>query len=339
MRPKSTSTFSRLNAPGKSAIRTALAILGGLAAASLAVACLSRPGLPPPNARLGSINPSDPPPIVVEPAKPPIDRACATKYPILLVHGISWRDDYPIPYWGSVPETLVARGARVYLANHDAWGSIEANAGKLVKRIEEIRAETGAQKVDVIAHSKGGLETRYLISTLKRADLVASLTTINTPHRGSSTASFFLDEAPLLNDYTAYIMDFSSIFVLGDITPDAEAAVRQLTPKYMAGFNDRNPDDPRVYYQSWTSVISESYGALPYVVFNKILVKKEGPNDGFVSVESAKWGRFRGVIGADTGMLISHSDVHGLVLFPQANKFDAPAFYVGLVKELKDSGY
>lgn len=57
----------------------------------------------------------------------------------------------------------------------------------------EVLKETGASKVNVIAHSKGGLDTRYAISRLGMSQYVASLTTINTPHRGCEFADYLLD--------------------------------------------------------------------------------------------------------------------------------------------------
>ncbi len=264
--------------------------------------------------------------------------SCATRYPILLVHGLSWRDDGLISYWGTVPEALTERGARVYLAKHDAWGSIEGNSEKIAERVDAILAETGAGKVNVIAHSKGGIETRYLISALGRGGQVASLSTVGTPHRGTAIARFFLEDAPVVNDATGKAVDFLAQFIGGDSAPAAKKAIAQLTPEAMAAFNASNPDDSRVLYQSWTSELHDDYGVGVYVLLYRALRDMEGRNDGFVPVESAKWGKFRGVIGEEDELPISHSDVHGLVIYRAANRFDAPAFYVKLVEELKARG-
>ena len=55
---------------------------------------------------------------------------------------------------------------------------------------EQIRRWT-SEPVNLIAHSMGGLDARYLISRLGMADQVRSLTTISTPHRGSFMADWF----------------------------------------------------------------------------------------------------------------------------------------------------
>ena len=56
----------------------------------------------------------------------------------------------------------------------------------------QVLAETGAEKVNIIAHSKGGLDSRYAISCLGMDKYVATLTTINTPHYGCDMVDYLL---------------------------------------------------------------------------------------------------------------------------------------------------
>ncbi len=112
-------------------------------------------------------------------------RICSTKYPCLLVHGVGFRDFHYFNYWGRIPRELVRNGANVYYGHQEAWGTVEDNGLILKNKIMEILQKTGCGKVNIIAHSKGGLDARYVISGLKMEAYVASLTTINTPHRGS----------------------------------------------------------------------------------------------------------------------------------------------------------
>mgnify|MGYP000553170727 CR=1 FL=1 len=72
---------------------------------------------------------------------------------------------------------------------------IEAR-GELARRIQEILAETGCEKVNIIAHSKGGLDSRAAIAHAGCAPFVATLTTINTPHRGCIFAEYLLGKVP-----------------------------------------------------------------------------------------------------------------------------------------------
>ena len=110
---------------------------------------------------------------------------CRTKYPLLLVHGIGFRDLKYFNYWGRIPRELQRNGAAVHYGHQQAWGTIEDNAAAIREKILEIQRETGCEKVNIIAHSKGGLDARCLITRLGMGEAVASLTTISTPHRGS----------------------------------------------------------------------------------------------------------------------------------------------------------
>lgn len=110
---------------------------------------------------------------------------CATRYPIIMVHGIGFRDLRYFNYWGRMPKVLSCHGASIYYGHQKAWGTIEENAALIKENIEHILKETGAKKVNIIAHSKGGLDSRYMITKLGMKDKIASLTTVSTPHHGS----------------------------------------------------------------------------------------------------------------------------------------------------------
>ena len=85
---------------------------------------------------------------------------CSTKYPLLLVHGVGFRDFHYFNYWGRIPRALKKNGARVFYGHQEAWGTVEENAGILREKIFEILRENGEEKVNIIAHSKGGLDCR-----------------------------------------------------------------------------------------------------------------------------------------------------------------------------------
>lgn len=112
------------------------------------------------------------------------EQICQTKYPLLLVHGVFFRDSDYFNYWGRIPKELQANGAAIYYGNHPSAASVEDSAKELDARIRQIISETKCEKVNIIAHSKGGLDCRYALSALGTDAYVASLTTINTPHRG-----------------------------------------------------------------------------------------------------------------------------------------------------------
>ncbi len=108
---------------------------------------------------------------------------CKTKYPILMVHGIFFRDWQVINYWGRVPNELIRNGAEVYYGKQQSANKVSVSATEVAERIKKKSLQKLAQKkVNIIAHSKGGLDSRYAISHLGMDKYVATLTTINTPH-------------------------------------------------------------------------------------------------------------------------------------------------------------
>ncbi len=110
----------------------------------------------------------------------------ALKYPIILVHGIIAHDRHGFnKYWGRIPETLRETGTKVFFGNTDAWGDFESNAKILKTTIDKVLEKTKSEKVNILAHSKGGLDSRYFIRKYDYGAKVASLTTISTPHNGA----------------------------------------------------------------------------------------------------------------------------------------------------------
>ncbi len=75
-------------------------------------------------------------------------------------------------------------GIEVHRPRVPAVGSVVVRAEKLAAAVRALPA----RKVNLIAHSMGGLDARYAICQLGLADRVASLTTIGTPHLGTPLA-------------------------------------------------------------------------------------------------------------------------------------------------------
>ena len=106
----------------------------------------------------------------------------STKYPVILVHGIIAKDFSFYRAFRKIKDKLALNHVHVYIGNHDGIGSIENNAKQLKAQIIEILKTEKVDKINIIAHSKGGLDSRYMISKLDMAKHVASLTTLSTPH-------------------------------------------------------------------------------------------------------------------------------------------------------------
>lgn len=263
---------------------------------------------------------------------------CASKYPVLLVHGVAFRDEtLSLKYWGSIPSSLEKKGAAVFTGNQQAYGTIKANAEHLKARVNEILKITGSEKVNIIAHSRGGLESRYMISLPGMSDKVASLTTLATPHRGSSMADYiirhFADKKMI-----AVIIDFYAK-IIGDTNPESLKSAIELTTYKMNQFNKTVKDSDKVYYQSYACAIDENFSNPFWKKMYSITAAKEGPNDGLVSVTSAQWGNFRGVVSCDGKPLVTHADIVGMHFLSKEYCFDADDFFRTIVHELKMSGY
>ena len=264
---------------------------------------------------------------------------CATKYPILMVHGVFFRDIKHLNYWGRIPAELEKNGARIYYGEQQSALSIAESGAELAKKIEHIIRETGCEKVNIIAHSKGGLDSRYAISCLGMDRYVASLTTINTPHRGCVFAEWLLDNMP--ESFKNRVADrYNSAFrLIGDSSPDFLRAVGDLKASSCKEFNQNAPDSENVYYQSVGSKINKPIKSVFPLNFSYLFAKHfDGPNDGLVTVESARWGENFTHLESKATDGVSHADVIDLSRHDKPD-LDIREFYVGLVSGLKNKGF
>lgn len=263
---------------------------------------------------------------------------CATKYPIIMLHGIGFRDVKYVNYWGRIPKELIKYGAKIYYGHQEAWGTVENNAREVREKIFEIMKENKCSKVNIIAHSKGGLDARFLITGLNMGQYVASLTTISTPHRGSEVMNLLVKLPNNIYKFITNLID-KSYKKLGDKNPNAYVSSRQLLPEYCVDFNKRIGNDNRVFYQSYTSVMknifSDSLLCIPYGIMKAM---GAGENDGLVTIESAKWGDFRGTFRNKYRRGISHGDIIDLKR-EDYKLYDSVETFVHIVSNLKEKGF
>ena len=268
---------------------------------------------------------------------------CKTEYPLLLVHGAGFRDLKTPVYWGRIPNVLRSHGAEVFFGEQDCWASTETNAHALCARIDAVLSETGAAKVNILAHSKGGLEARMAASSLGYADKIASITTIGSPHRGSRTFSIFL-KAPRVFFSIAAVAVNNWIRLVGDKKPDFQRVCEEFSVSHMERFNAENPDAEGVFYQSVAGVMKRPLSDINLSTACFVLNRIEGPNDGLVSVESARWGERCIEIRGNTVRGVSHLDeidFRRTAFSRRTGKDvrDITDFYVELVHDLKNRGY
>ena len=266
------------------------------------------------------------------------EQVCKTRYPILMVHGIFFRDFRYFNYWGRVPEDLIKNGATIYYGNQQSAESVYDSGKALAQRIKQIVEETGCGKVNIIAHSKGGLDSRSAISIWGAAPYVASLTTINTPHRGCQFADYILKKAPEKVLKAVAAQYNGALRKLGDKDPDFVSGVRDLTYEACMAFNEKCPNSPGVYYQSVGSKSEHATGGrFPLNLSYNFVRHFDGANDGLVSVTSMEWGDNFTTIFPKKKRGITHGDMIDLNR-ENIDGFDVRETYVNIVKQLKERG-
>lgn len=263
-----------------------------------------------------------------------------TKYPIFMIHGMGFRDGKRLCYWGRIPKILEQNGARIFFGGQDSNGSVESNAAQLLPVLDKVLSETGADKVNIVAHSKGGLEARYLISTMGQGGKVASLTTLSTPHNGSLTVDKLLKFPAQAVKFGCRAVDLW-FRIVGDKEPDTYSAINMFKTSSAKKFNSENPDDPNVYYQSYGFVMNGFFSDITMCIPWLAVYAVEGENDGLLSPEAVKWTNFKGVYRGSGRRGVSHCDEVDLRRSPLSLKGsgDITEFYLGIVEDLKNKGF
>ncbi|GAA5906598.1 hypothetical protein JCM5296_000707 [Sporobolomyces johnsonii] len=271
------------------------------------------------------------------------DKYRTPKLPIVFCHGLFGFDHLgpssikPLhfSYWVGVQEALEAMGVEVLIGRVPASASIEERAKVLCEMIGE---RFPGREVNLIGHSMGGLDGRFLISRLQPTNFkVRSLTTISTPHRGSSFADFLLED--IIG--TAKVPTLLSL-MQGIGVPGGGKAFDDLTTTKMARFNEETPDDPSVKYFSFGAEFTPSWSNVFRVPWG-VVFEREGPNDGLVSVESSQWGEYRSTLHN-----VNHLDLVGWVgkvrygwaeLLGKPIKFKPISFFCAMAEMLADEGF
>ena len=269
-------------------------------------------------------------------AAPQSDR-CRTKHPVVLVHGLGFRDRKLLNYWGRIPKALEDEGAWVFYSHQDAWGTIEHNAAMVKRAVLAALEKTGAEKVNLLAHSKGGLDSRYMISALDMEDKVASLTTISTPHHGSKTMDFLLRWPHWMYRFAGVFVDLF-FKILGDKKPTFYRTSCQMETAACAKFNEEMQDADGVYYQSYAAALRTAHRDIIFMLVHRIVKQFDGDNDGVVSVESSPWGEFHGEFIGTELQGLSHGDLVDMHR-RDVKGIDIRAAYKEIVSGLKDKGF
>lgn len=271
-----------------------------------------------------------------------------TRYPIVLMHGMMGTDTYIniLEYFYQIPETLRAAGYEVENPAVPGVSTAEVRAAAWQAHLDDLQAQGIGRRFNLIAHSQGGLDARYLISGLGDPRPV-SLITVATPHRGSQVADLALglidDSRVTQSLYDNVMGELADLLGLGPA--EATEQLISLSTPAMVGWNDRVPNSPNVYYASWSG---RSCGALEPAcqqqengeVVNVLLGPSytllemlAGDNDGMVPDSSAQWGVYMGAVPAD------HMDEVGQIANSPDGPFNHLAFYLDQAQMLSDLGF
>lgn len=272
-----------------------------------------------------------------------------TRYPIVLHHGLlGFNRILSLDYFYDVKATLEREGHVVRATQVSTVSSMEARAQQLAEQIDAVLAETGAAKVDIIAHSMGGLDARHMISVLGYGDRVATLITLGTPHRGTPVAD--LAYSVMGRDAHRMVGALTRLF-LGDEEErgplqarggvDLRGALWSLSEEHLrsAAFAAAHRDDPRVVYESFGGQSNLTGMGAPDMVHpllslpHAYLRLASGANDGLVPVESARHGLDRGTIPAD------HINMIGQLFGDTSRDFRHREFYSRLAANLAARGF
>lgn len=264
---------------------------------------------------------------------------CATKYPILMVHGVFFRDFRYLNYWGRIPEALQNNGAKIFYGNHQSAAAVAQSGREISDRILQIIRETGCEKVNIIAHSKGGLDCRSALANPETAKYVATLTTISTPHRGCEFADYLLNKIPKSEQDAVAGAYNAALRRLGDPNPDFMSAVTNLTASFCREFNEHVLDAQGVFCQSvGTKLNKASGGRFPLNFTYHLAHYFDGANDGLVGEASFQWGEDYRLLTVKGKRGISHGDMIDLNR-ENIEEFDVREFYVQLAADLKKRGF
>lgn len=222
-----------------------------------------------------------------------------TKRPIILAHGIARFDflvhhltrnaalfnfDSLFPpdglhYFKGVARHLREHGFDVHHSAVSFAAGLEQRSLDLRREVRRVLDSRSADKVHIIAHSMGGLDARHMIVRHEMADHVASLTTIGTPHLGTTLADVRMDEGGAeLIEFLRQVIDLRGF-------QDLTAAACRRFNQEAQNAEAKNA----VAYQTYASAEDLPMIFAPLQRAWRVINEREGPNDGLVSLASQAW--------------------------------------------------
>jgi triacylglycerol lipase len=239
----------------------------------------------------------------------------------VLVHGLFGFDRIGVPgarfdYFRGIARHLETLGCQAHAVRLPVAASVPDRARELVSAIDALPHA----RIDLIAHSLGGLDARYALTHLGLASRVRSLVTVGTPHHGTPLADLAIT-GPL--DWARRI--------IGALGVPLEA-LEWLGTQALATFNAQVVDVPGVRYACVVGGMHRRDSTVPLALApaHAYLLRVAGPNDGLVPIASQYWGETLAEIEADHFAQIGwRVAVRG--------QFDAAGLYAYIVARLGDA--
>ncbi|MEU7824566.1 triacylglycerol lipase [Catellatospora sp. NPDC049133] len=147
----------------------------------------------------------------------PSPAQAAERDPVIFVHGYkggawNWNDmiaDFKADGWS---------GGRLFAMSYDITQSNKTTAAQLRSLVDSVRAQTGAAKVDVVAHSMGSLNSRWYLKFLGGTSYVDQWVSLGGPNHGTNLTpicSWLITSCAEMAPDSSFLRDLNA----GDETP------------------------------------------------------------------------------------------------------------------------
>ncbi len=236
------------------------------------------------------------------------DTYTQTRHPIVLVHGLFGFDTIgAVDYFYGIADALREGGATVYAPSVSAANLSEVRGEQLLFELRALKAAYGHEKFNLIGHSHGGPTARYVAAVAP--ELVASVTSVGSPHTGSKTADALKNMARRSGVPVTLANVFSGAVSLlsgeSGLPQDALGALQSLDSEGAAVFNRRFPQGQpatpcgqgeaevqgvRFYSMGGTRVSTHPLDFSDAVLRATSSSFGDEPNDGLVGRCASHWG-------------------------------------------------
>lgn len=258
-----------------------------------------------------------------------------TRYPLVLIHGFGALGTlFTSGLLHQQAAFLRQRGVLAFAPNVTPYDTTAVRCDYWEAHLHRVLEMTGADRLNLVGYSAGGLDARHLVAQRGFADRVASVITVATPNRGSELAAWTLGGGGPLRAVAVTAMTAMGRLSFHDAPPQVEDGLAELCPDHVLDrFNPDNPDAPGVYYGSFAARagLGTDTRITPLLLTqNRILYPLAGPNDGMVSLDSAPWGELLGIVRSD------HLRLCGVA--PRSREHSM-RFFLHLCRELAGRGF